>query len=672
MDLIYTNAAKEDIGVLFDYQFDLAFGESENNFECQIQASAHCVEAGSFLYIEGTEYGGIVDSIKVDTEKQNVVYSGRTWHGILAGKVIAPERGSDYYVVAGDANAVLAQLIEYIGLTDIFQVSKEPSDVQIGSYSFRYVDAYTGIRKMLAEFAGKLKIEYKTDVVVLSAVYLADFSKDEEWDASQVSFTAEKNFRPVNHLVCLGGGNLKDRHVIHLFADENGGIQPYTHVDIPVCDEDYIFGTSQQVLFGVEEVAEVYDFSSAQVTENFIVLDEQPVDWASNYGAYYRHNNEQNTYLNVEGTPATVEVLQTEQPEDWEENYAKYFFLKDERYKSVEGITTEEYKKLTSQPSDWNKTYKNYYYFYSDGVTEEYRKVASNSYYVYTEQTRQPTDWATDFDNYYERNAIGGYSKIGAALKVCPEWEANKYYTKVTTTVAPVFESGKYYEKSKNDVYKVLTTKPSDWGEKFGSYYYVFNNGVADVYKKVQGVTGATYELQAQKPSDWEKNFNSYYEVRFNNTGLIYAKVGSASDECPDWIPGRYYTRESRETAPQFASNTYYELIKEVNAPQWKTNTYYTKEDVILTPSFASGVYYEKKLDNYADLVSWGLEKMKEYFNCNSISIDLDLQEKFDIGDIVGATDNQTGIAVWQPITKKVVTIANNKETVNYEIGRVI
>ena len=36
MDLIYTDAARHDIGILSGYSFDLAFGADENDFECKI------------------------------------------------------------------------------------------------------------------------------------------------------------------------------------------------------------------------------------------------------------------------------------------------------------------------------------------------------------------------------------------------------------------------------------------------------------------------------------------------------------------------------------------------------------------------------------------------------------------------------------------------------------
>ena len=108
MDLIYMNKDKEDVGTLQKYEVDLAFGSDENDFECKINKENHCCEEGWFLYVENTEYGGIIDSIEVSTEEEYVTYKGRSWHGMLEGKVICPENGQDYAMFDGDANEVLA------------------------------------------------------------------------------------------------------------------------------------------------------------------------------------------------------------------------------------------------------------------------------------------------------------------------------------------------------------------------------------------------------------------------------------------------------------------------------------------------------------------------------------------------------------------------------------
>lgn len=559
MDLIYTNPDREDLGVLFDYEFDLAFGSDENDFECKIQMENHCMEPGSFLYIEGTEYGGIVDSIDVDTEEKDVTYSGRTWHGILAGSIIEPDPGYDYYVVNGDANTVIRDLIERLGLSNIFAADEAESGIVVKNYHFdRYTDAYKGLRKMLAEFGGKLKLAYKRDTVILSAVHLVDYSLDEEFDASQVDFQVKKNYRPVNHLICLGSGNLKDRHIIHLFADEYGGIQPYKLTENPVCDADYILDKSQQVLFGVEEVADTYDYSSAQTTENYIRLEEQPDDWATNYMDYFIQG-ETSEYTNVEGVEEEVYTVLTEEPSDWAKKFASYYYLTEEgKFKTVEAVTTDTYTMQTAKPADWETNWANYFTYFTDGVTDYWNAVKADKATRYLPQTKQPSDWKTNYENYYS----------------------------------------------------------SPWG--------------------------------------------GTVQPRESKRGNLYA---------PDWEPKRYYTAEEYDVAPEWEYGTYYTLNSTTGAPDFVTGNYYSMQIIIVNPPFAKKKYFRKEFDHFKEMLVGALDKMQEYFNCDSVSIDLDLEGVYDIGDIVGATEHQTGVAVWQPITKKIVSISNNQESINYEIG---
>ena len=220
MDLIYADEKGKELGVLNNFALDVAFGSDENNFELEIDLESHCCEAGYFIYLDGTEYGGIVDKIEPDTEKRNITYKGRTWHGIINGKIIEPEAGQDYRIVSGDANAVIRELMEDIGLSTIFEVSESESAVNVDEYQFdRYTPAYLGVLKMLRKNNGKLVITCINGNVMLDAVPLFDYSRDDEWDSSQMGMVIEKNYHPVNHLICLGKGDLRERKVIHLFAD---------------------------------------------------------------------------------------------------------------------------------------------------------------------------------------------------------------------------------------------------------------------------------------------------------------------------------------------------------------------------------------------------------------------------------------------------------------------
>lgn len=253
MDLIYMNDKKEDIGAMKDYNLDLAFGIEENDFECNIPAGNHCCEASYFLYFENTEYGGIVDSVKVNTETDEISYMGRTWHGIMESKVLEPDAGEDYLVLTGEANSVLSYLIDRMGLSDLFRVSEEDSEITIKSYKMnRYIGGYNGIRKMLKASGAKLHISFTNGMVEISAVPFVDYSQDEQFDTDQFSFVIKKNSHPVNHVICLGKGELAEREVHHIYADASGKI------------------SDVQVFTGLDEVAKVYDYSNAESTEELI------------------------------------------------------------------------------------------------------------------------------------------------------------------------------------------------------------------------------------------------------------------------------------------------------------------------------------------------------------------------------------------------------------------
>ena len=250
MDLIYMNESREDVGVMKDYTLDLAFGSGENDFECVIPSGNHCCDEGFFLYIEGTEYGGIIDSIRIDTEFSLLTYMGRTWHGIMESKIIEPDAGEGYLVMDGEANEQLAFLIDRMGLGDLFHVSSEDSGVEVKNYKMnRYIEGYTGIRKMLKASGAKLHISFEKGMVELSAVPLVDYSEDEQFDEDQIDFLITKHHRPINHVICLGKGELAEREVVHVYADESGNI------------------SDVQVFTGMNEITAKYDYSSAESTE---------------------------------------------------------------------------------------------------------------------------------------------------------------------------------------------------------------------------------------------------------------------------------------------------------------------------------------------------------------------------------------------------------------------
>ncbi len=246
MDLIYTNAGRIDQGVVPAYNFDLSYGAEENDFELTIGKKETPLEYGAFVYIEGTEYGGIVGAMKTTSNADSVTFMGRTWHGIMNSKIIEPDAGANYLVVSGDANEVLSVMVARLGLSELFVVDEKDSGIHISGYQFhRYCKGYDGLCDMLADHGAKLRIAWNDRVVRLSAEPIADYTETPV-DDDETVLSVEQHNSKVNHLVCLGSGNLAEREVIHLYLDQFGKIG----------DTQYYTGLS--------EIADTYDNSNAE------------------------------------------------------------------------------------------------------------------------------------------------------------------------------------------------------------------------------------------------------------------------------------------------------------------------------------------------------------------------------------------------------------------------
>lgn len=249
MELIYTDAQWHDLAVVAGCELDCEFGPgSRNSWQLECPADdAPAMSDGSLLYCDGGEVGGVVDGIAPDTGEGTVTFSGRTWHGVLDGNLIAPAAGQDYKTVDGEANAAIGSLIGEMGISDLFAADPADSGVRV-SHQFGRPAAtgYQGLVDMLAGSGAKLRTRFDSASrkCVLSAAPKGDYST-EELDGDRISVKIERDWRPVNHLACFGSGELKDRIRLDLYADESGNV------------------SKTQSIFGAKHRGAVYDYSSA-------------------------------------------------------------------------------------------------------------------------------------------------------------------------------------------------------------------------------------------------------------------------------------------------------------------------------------------------------------------------------------------------------------------------
>lgn len=244
MEVTYTDGRWKDVGVIRDMKLDVDYGDESNSFEISLPSSGSVrIATGALIYVEGTEYGGRVTRPGVRTAQRELVYGGPTWHGLLAQRTLCPPDGQDYLEVEGEANAVIASLLARIDAGGLFIASDKDTEVTIPKSTVRYTDAWKALRVLLDPVGLRPSLSYVMDHVIVSAVPSVTAEND------NVDVEMNDEIVPVNHLICLGKGTLKDRTRIDLYADRQGNI------------------SRTQTIFGIDYRDQVYDYPNAEPEE---------------------------------------------------------------------------------------------------------------------------------------------------------------------------------------------------------------------------------------------------------------------------------------------------------------------------------------------------------------------------------------------------------------------
>lgn len=227
---------------------DWACGTDENDFELTIDdPDAPEIERGWYFWLDGSDVGGrIVDRrVSVAGGTSTTIWIGQSWTGMLAAKILQPDANQDYLTVSGKLPDILKSLLKRIGLDTVFTVDSSDAST-LSNWMFqnpRYVDAYTGLRTLLASCGRRLDFKASGNKILLGIVPVQTIANT--IDSDLVDFKAETNRRAVNHLIGLGSQDLKNRLVVNCFADAKGAV------------------SDKQTFSGVDEVCAIYDYSNA-------------------------------------------------------------------------------------------------------------------------------------------------------------------------------------------------------------------------------------------------------------------------------------------------------------------------------------------------------------------------------------------------------------------------
>lgn len=281
MEFIITNNRGEEEGYLRHKGIDIDIGV-DNDFEIEIDIGAYdesiCGEGCQF-FNPGTEYGGIIKNVNPVTKEKVVRLSGSTWRGKLNQTALEPDSGQDYKILNGNANVVMNSLFEECGISDLFVARAEKSEFEFNAYQCPlHVMLADGLAAALEKIGARLSLAYLqgppngTGYVRVEAVPIVDYSNTIEFSQdSNINVDILDYKNGVNHLICLGKGELSNRTRIDLYAWPDGTIkkQPY-YTGLDMHEEFYEYTSAEDALtleeYGRKRLAETMNYQQMKVS----------------------------------------------------------------------------------------------------------------------------------------------------------------------------------------------------------------------------------------------------------------------------------------------------------------------------------------------------------------------------------------------------------------------
>lgn len=254
------------IKALLDASLDLEVNDGERDFELSVPLSTYDgkIQAGCRIFVEGTEFGGIIGETYTNTALNELTFRGYTWRGLLEKKLILPPDGEDYYVASGYMHNILGELLSECYLDSLFKIGAGVT-AMISSHQFeRFCTLRAGIEKLFKNVGCRMNISYNVGQpnergwVEISAVPIVDYSDQIELSQdSQLNFRMTDKRNGVNHLVVGGKGELQERNILHLYVQEDGTIG----------DTQYYYGADEVVAFYENTSTETEDLMSASIEQ---------------------------------------------------------------------------------------------------------------------------------------------------------------------------------------------------------------------------------------------------------------------------------------------------------------------------------------------------------------------------------------------------------------------
>lgn len=649
----------EEIGQILDYSIDLAYGSDENNY--QIETIEPKLALGDMWIVEETDYGGIVDEVQSSSTTPIIKYNGRSLQGILATFSALQIENSGVFTVFENTirvNGTTADIAEDLSEQIEFPFALIGDETEIDAEVDRFLDLYSLMRTILENNMLKLKFGYtKESGFFAELVEAIDFSKEQSVDASVFDTSIKQGAYIPNHFIGVCKTDEKT-FIKHFFTNDQHEFDGFYYLDMnhesPLYDEEYERFTSEQKIFGKDEIVEIVEASS--VLTNFDVVTKKglnpygipsgntefkngvPINWSREYVNYYFRTTDDDGNEVFKNFEAEEEFVSYTPPSTtyWANHWHEYFKKVGDSYVQLtaDDVTVTPVYYLPPNPSktDWEKNFSNYYTREIIDNVPVYTAVSGEPNYDFHKQTIKPSDWNEEKGSYYrdwERFCWDAYAEI----------QKNGKWTRV------------------GDSQRIMDSLKNGSPDGIHTFAYYFNSN--STKKQTKKIGSTRWTLSKKKTYFNQKVTLDYY---CEQTGTVLKAI--------NFEKNKYFLRvEVGKKAPKWVANTFYLMRKQTTGYPSMGGTYYAKGDFIPEP-YKQGDVFKKVEDHYSAMVQKVQETLAKYidksqnFNATFSPID----GEYDIGDVISSTHPITQNILYCKIEKKIVKITPLKTEISYSV----
>lgn len=277
MEFIIADGERCELGIMqstaeLDLNLSYEADNKDGVNDGELIVTDQSIDYGYYIFCPGTEYGGRILDLKRKTSSLSKTWYFDTWRRMLGQSVIEPPEGDAYYTVDNmDANLMLNELLSG-RFDEIFVVPEKLSKIVVSGKFDRYTTILDGVSKILKKHGARIKISAvqggpgEKFTVQIEAVPIEDYSDEIEYSQdSRVNLTIRDKRRGINHLICLGSGELTERTVRHLYVQEDGSIG------------------DTQYYFGIEERTAIYDYPNVEDENELLESGMEKLESLRNY-----------------------------------------------------------------------------------------------------------------------------------------------------------------------------------------------------------------------------------------------------------------------------------------------------------------------------------------------------------------------------------------------------